>query len=286
MNANELTIKQARELLDRGDLTAIELTQACLLRIKELDRHVKACLTVCSDEALEMAKAADERLKKGERTSLLGIPCLVKDILLTKGIKTTAASKMLENYIAPYDATVVKKIKEAGAIILGKTNLDEFAHGASTENSAYGPTHNPWDLTRVPGGSSGGSAAGVASNMCLFALGTDTGGSIRQPASFCGVCGMKPTYGLVSRFGLMSMTSSTDTVGVFAKTAEDTALVLQTISGKDEKDLTTSETKLKYDFQDSLKGIKIGLPKEYFIDELDGEVKKIVEEKPKRRRSR
>src|SRR3989338_11670203 len=239
MKLNELTIKQVSEMLIDKEITSVELTKACLKRIKEADGKIKACLTVCEKEALAEARAADERRAKGETGFLLGIPYLAKDNIMTRGVKTTAASKILENYTAPYDATIIKKLKRAGAVLLGKTNLDEFAHGASTENSAFGPTHNPWDLSRVPGGSSGGSAAAVAADMCLFALGTDTGGSIRCPAAFCGITGLKPTYGRASRFGLIAMTSSTDVPGPLAKTAADAAIVLSGIAGKDERDVTT-----------------------------------------------
>ncbi len=269
MQLNQLTIKEAIEKLDSKEITSIELTRACLARIKEVDDKIKACLTVCEESALAEAKIADAKRKAGEGGSLLGIPYLVKDIILTKDIKTTAASKILENYIAPYDATVIEKLKKAGAVILGKTNLDEFAHGASTENSAFGPTHNPWNLKRVPGGSSGGSAAAVAADMCLFALGTDTGGSVRYPASFCGVTGIKPTYGRASRFGLMAMTSSTDVPGVLAKTAEDASVVLEAIAGVDKQDATTVDVPVpnyKDDINKGLKKIKIGLPKEYFSE--------------------
>ncbi len=283
MNLNELTIKEARLKLDSGEISALELTKSCLAQIKKLNPEINAVLMICEDEALAAAQEADKRIKGGERNDLLGIPYLCKDNIMAKGIRTTAASKILENYIAPYDATVIKKLKEAGAVLLGKTNLDEFAHGASTENSAYGVTKNPLDLTRVPGGSSGGSAAAVVSNMCLFALGSDTGGSIRQPASFCGLFGLKPSYGRVSRFGLLSMTSSTDVIGPLAKTAYDAALVLKTIAGRDDLDATSApETIIAYEKEimpkGSLKGIKVGLPKEYFLKEMKKEISLCLKE--------
>ena len=280
MKLNTLTIKEASELLENKKITSVELTEACLARIKEVDSKVKACLTVCEREALKTASEADTKIKSGKKGGLLGIPCLVKDNILTKDIKTTAASKILADYVAPYDATIISMIKKAGAVILGKTNLDEFAHGASTENSAFGPTHNPWDLSRVPGGSSGGSAAAVAADMCLFALGTDTGGSIRYPASFCGVVGLKPTYGRSSRFGLIAMTSSTDVPGPLTKTAEDAAIVLQTIAGEDKKDTTTvSEAVPNYlkDINNNSQTIKIGLPKEYFGEGVEKYVLEAIE---------
>ncbi len=277
MNLNELTIKEARLKLDTGEISALELTEACLAQIKKLNPEINAVLTICEDSARDEAKAADVRIKNGENNFLLGIPYLCKDNIMTKGIRTTAASKILENYTAPYDATVIKKLKEAGAILLGKTNLDEFAHGASTENSAYGTTKNPLDLKRVPGGSSGGSAAGVVSNMCLFAIGSDTGGSIRQPASFCGIYGLKPSYGRVSRFGLLSMTSSTDVIGPLTKTAHDASLVLKTIAGRDNLDATSAPEAIEayekiIENSHSLKGIKVGLPKEYFLKEMKKEI--------------
>lgn len=279
MNLNELTIKEAQTLLKQGKITSVELTQACLTRIKAVDEKIKACLTVCEERALTEARMADERLQSGETGELLGIPYLCKDNILTKEIKTTAASKILENYIAPYDATIVARLKEAGAVLLGKTNLDEFAHGASTENSAFGTTHNPYDLDRVPGGSSGGSAAALAADMCLFALGTDTGGSIRCPASFCGVTGLKPTYGRSSRFGLVSMTSSTDVPGPMTKTVEDAAIVEKIIAGLDPLDSTTVDHVVD-DYQallvKKIKGLKIGLPKEYFVEGTDPEVTEAI----------
>ena len=266
---NQLTIKEAREKLLKKEITSVELTEACLNRIKEIDGDIKACLTVCEEEALQEAREADVRIKKGENGDLLGIPYLAKDNILTKGIRTTAASKILENYIAPFDATIINKLKAAGAVLLGKTNLDEFAHGASTENSAFGPTHNPWDLERVAGGSSGGSAAAVAAGMCLFALGTDTGGSIRCPASFCGVVGLKPTYGRSSRFGLIAMTSSTDVPGPITKTVGDAAIVLKAIAGHDKNDATTPEVEVPdyiKNISQSIKGLKIGVPEEFLKD--------------------
>lgn len=275
MKLNELTIKEARELLDSGKTSAVEITKACLSQINQYNKELNACLLVCEKEALLAAKLADERIKSGDRSSLLGIPYLCKDNIMVKGLVTTAASKILQNYIAPYDATVIKKLKAAGAILLGKTNLDEFAHGASTENSAYGATKNPLDLSRVPGGSSGGSAAAVAANMCLFAIGSDTGGSIRQPASFCGLTGLKPSYGRVSRFGLLSMTSSTDVVGPLTKTVTDAAIVLEVISGYDNLDATSSQDGVDYYLEEenkSLKGLRIGLPREYFISGLATEI--------------
>ncbi|MDD3285412.1 MAG: Asp-tRNA(Asn)/Glu-tRNA(Gln) amidotransferase subunit GatA [Patescibacteria group bacterium] len=272
MDGQMFSVALARKELDKGNISSLELTRACLARIYALDPELHACLLVDEQGALAAAEEADERLKNGERGSLLGIPYLAKDILMTKGLKTTAASKMLENYIAPYDATVIKKLKEAGAVMLGKTNLDEFAHGSSTENSAFGPTKNPWDLSRVPGGSSGGSAAAVAAGLCLFALGTDTGGSIRQPASFCNLVGLKPSYGRVSRFGLLSMTSSTDTIGPLTRTVEDAAMVLEVIAGRDKLDATTLAAPLedsRLSLSQGFKGLKIGIVPAYLEGSLD-----------------
>jgi aspartyl-tRNA(Asn)/glutamyl-tRNA(Gln) amidotransferase subunit A len=276
MLLNELTIKEAREKLDTFQISALELTNACLEAIKKRNQELNAVLEICSKEAILEAKQADKKLKQGLRGPLLGIPYLAKDILMTKEVKTTAASKILINYVAPYDATVIKKLKEAGAILLGKTNLDEFAHGASTENSAFGVTKNPHNESRVAGGSSGGSAAAVAANFCLFSLGTDTGGSIRQPASFCGVVGFKPSYGRVSRFGLLSMTSSTDVIGPITKNVEDAALVFEVIQGLDQHDATSLEVKETENFT-GLSGLKIALPREYFSQLKNEGVKKILE---------
>ena len=272
---NKLSLTQAQTKLKNGEISSVDLVTACFDKIKKSDGEIKALITVLEKEALANARIADEKIAKGEWKELLGIPFIAKDNIMTKGAKTTAASKILENYIAPYDATVIKKLEEAGAILIAKSNLDEFAHGASTENSAFGTTHNPYDLTRVPGGSSGGSAAAVASDMCIFAMGTDTGGSIRCPASFCGVVGLKPTYGRASRFGLIAMTSSTDVPGPLTKTVEDAAIVQEIISGTDKNDLTTVDVKIdKYsqELSKNIKGLKIGLPKEYFEEGMDSDV--------------
>lgn len=294
---NELTIKEVSEKLTSSEITSVELTEACLRAIDEKNPDINAFITVLKDEAMEAAKASDERRKSGQTLSQIdGIPIAVKDNMCMLDTKTTAASKILENFVAPYDATVISKLKAAGAVIIGKTNMDEFAMGSSTENSAFGPTKNPADLSRVPGGSSGGSAAAVAANMCIAALGSDTGGSIRQPASFCGVVGFKPTYGAVSRYGLLAMASSLDQIGPITKTAEGAEILFKIISGYDEKDSTSSSlsfqtggapdlesrtgssmssaTRLK----DDMKGIKIGLPKEYFAEGLDPEVKKMIDD--------
>ena len=281
MQLNECTITQARLGLDNKEFTSVELTQACLNVIKQKNKELNAVLTVCEEEALAEAKAADKRIKKGEAGTLTGIPYLAKDNYLTKGVRTTAASKILENYIAPYDATVIKRLREAGAVLLGKTNLDEFAHGSSTENSAFGVVKNPHDVSRVAGGSSGGSAAAVAANMCLFALGSDTSGSIRCPASFCGVVGLKPTYGRASRFGIVAMTSSTDVPGPLAKTAADAAFVQQIISGHDKNDFTTVERAVpdfSPDVASDVAGLKIGVPDEFFISEMDQAVAEKIKE--------
>ncbi len=276
MDLTSLTIRQAHEGLKSKKFTSRELTQAFLDKIKEKDVKIGAYLSITEELALEQADKADERIAKGRDFPMLcGIPCAIKDNILVKDQKCTATSKILENYTALYDATVIKKLKDQGAVILGKTNLDEFAMGGSTENSALGVTKNPNDLERVPGGSSGGSAAAVASDQALYALGTDTGGSIRQPASFCGVVGFKPTYGAVSRYGLIAFASSLDQAGPLAKNVEDAKIIFETISGKDPSDATS----VGYIFQESkidLKGLKIGIPKEYFTEGLDPEVEKII----------
>lgn len=280
MEIVEKTIVELSEKLKKKELTSVEVTKAYLAQIKSQEPKIHAFLAGNEKEALKAAGQSDARRKKGSTLSVLdGIPVAIKDVILTKGIKTTAASKMLENYIPLEDATVVKKLKDAGAIIIGKNNCDAWAHGSSTENSDFGPTKNPWDTSRVPGGSSGGSTAAVAANEAPFSIGTDTGGSIRQPAGFCGVVGLKPTYGLCSRYGLIAMASSFDVPGPITRTVEDNALVLSQIAGKDEKDSTScgSQTKdyLK-DIKKGVKGLKIGMPKEYFREGISKEVKDAV----------
>ncbi|GIW61622.1 MAG: glutamyl-tRNA(Gln) amidotransferase subunit A [Patescibacteria group bacterium] len=275
-----LTIKQAREMLDRKEISSFELTKSYIERIKKLDSQLNAFLTVCEDEALQAAKAADKRIVQGESTPLLGIPIALKDLFITRGIRTTAASKVLENYIPQYDGTVVKRLKDAGAIILGKTNLDAWAHGSSGENSDFQPTKNPYHLDYIPGGSSSGSSVAVAADLALAASGTDTGGSIRLPASFCNVVGLKPTYGRVSRYGVIAMASSLDSIGHFTKTVEDNALYLSVSAGQDPMDATTPPVPVPDYLQKlkaGVKGLKIGVPKEYFIQGLDAKVKACIE---------
>ncbi len=271
MEYYKLTIKEISGLLQKKEVTSLELTRFFLDRIEKIDNRLQTCISVFREEAEKWAIKADERIAKGEKGFLLGIPYLCKDNILTKNLKTTAASKMLENYIAPYNATVIEKLNEAGAVLLGKTNLDEFAHGASTENSAFFVSKNPWDQNRVPGGSSGGSAAAVSAGLCVFALGSDTGGSIRQPSSFCGVSGLKPSYSRVSRYGLMSMTSSTDVIGPITKSAEDAALVMNIIVGFDKNDLTSCPLEVEdytLELSRKIRGKKMGVVWEY-IDSLD-----------------
>ena len=278
MESNRLTISEARRLLDSGELTATKLLEDCLAQIDKGDERLRAIVTLNEAEARQAAAQADKRLAAGEKGSLLGIPYLAKDNFLTKGLRTTASSKILEKYVAPYNATVISQLEKAGAVLIGKINLDEFAHGGSTETSAFGPTHNPWDLSRVPGGSSGGSAAAVAADFCLFALGSDTGGSIRQPAAFCGVVGFKPAYGAVSRFGLISMTSSTDVVGPIAKSVRDAALVYEVIAGADTKDANTYPGGRELGLKEDVSGLKIGLPKEYYDKGLNPKIAASLEQ--------
>ncbi len=275
----DLTLTEAALRLRAGSITAVQLTQAHLDRIADVDPQVKAFLTLTPELALEAAAQADQRRAQGEESPLLGIPLAIKDVLMTKGVQTTCGSRILEGFIAPYTGTAVQKLFDAGAIMLGKTNTDEFAMGSSTENSGYFTTHNPWDLDRVPGGSSGGSAAAVASRMALGALGTDTGGSVRQPASLCGVCAIKPSYGRVSRYGLIAFASSLDQIGVFARTAEDMAVLLNVIAGHDDKDSTSMVIDVP-DYSAALSGdvhgLRVGVPKEYFIDGMQPETEQAV----------
>jgi len=276
MSLTDLTITQAHQGLIKREFSALELCKTYLDKIKKRDREIFAFLTVNEDLALAQAKKIDDFILAGkEIPTLAGIPCAIKDNILVENIRCTAASKILENYVAPYDATVIKKLKNQGVVILGKTNLDEFAMGSSTENSAFFPTKNPLDLKRVPGGSSGGSAAAVAANECLYALGSDTGGSIRQPASFCGVVGLKPTYGAVSRYGLIAFASSLDQIGPITKNVEDAKIVFEAITGKDEMDSTSVDLRFKIkDFK--IQDLRIGVPKEYFVKGIDPEVEKLI----------
>jgi aspartyl-tRNA(Asn)/glutamyl-tRNA(Gln) amidotransferase subunit A len=276
---NCLTISAAAERLRRRDFSALELTRACLERIGAVDPKLNAFITVTEREAIAQAEAADRRLKDGGAPTLCGIPLGIKDIYCTAGVRTTCASKILENFVPPFDATVIAKLRREGAVFVGKTNMDEFAMGSSTENSAFGPTRNPHDLTRVAGGSSGGSAAAVAADECLGALGTDTGGSIREPAAFCGVVGIKPTYSRVSRYGVVAYASSLDQVGPFAKSVGDAAILLRAVAGEDPLDSTCS-TRPVPDYgralTGDLKGLRIGVPKEFFVEGMQPEVETAV----------
>ena len=266
MNLNELTIAEARERLQRREITSVQLTQAVLDRIQAVDDRVGAFITVAAESALDQARAADKRLAEGKAAPLTGIPLSIKDIICTRDLRTTCASRMLHNFVPQYDATVIEKLRKEGAVIVGKVNMDEFGMGSSTEHSAIKTTRNPWDLSCIPGGSSGGSAAAVAADMCLGSLGSDTGGSIRQPASHCGVVGLKPTYGRVSRFGLVAFASSLDQVGVLTKSVPDCALLLKAIAGHDERDSTSAPEPIpdyNQAFKQGLEGITIGLCREY-----------------------
>lgn len=280
MKLHELTISQARKKLDAKEVSSVELTKGCLERQEKVDTKLNAFLTVTKEDALEDAKEADTRIAKGEKTPLLGIPFSLKDMYLTKGIRTTAASKLLENYIPQYSSTVVTKLQKAGAVLLGKNNQDAWAHGSSGENSDFGPTKNPWNLEMVPGGSSSGPAACVAADIAPFSMGTDTGGSIRQPAGFTNTVGLKPTYGRVSRYGVIAMASSFDTMGHFTKTAEDSAMVLSITAGKDPHDATSSPIVVdnySSDLSKDIKGLRVGMPNEYFIDGMDIKARECVE---------
>jgi aspartyl-tRNA(Asn)/glutamyl-tRNA(Gln) amidotransferase subunit A len=286
MSLNELTIIQAAKGLKNREFSSTELTQAVFDQIKKIDGQINAFLSFNEEEALKQAKTIDEaRLKNKELNLLAGIPVAIKDVILVKGLKCTAGSKILENYVSPYDATVIEKLKSAGAVIIGKTNLDEFAMGSSTENSAFKITKNPHNLACVAGGSSGGSAAAVAANETIYALGSDTGGSIRQPASFCGVVGFKPTYGAVSRFGLIAMASSLDQIGPLTKTVEDCMLVFDAIKGKDMLDSTSVELNQRPEIRNQkpeIKNLRVGMPKEYFAEGIDPGVEELVKQAIKR----
>ncbi|MEK7088857.1 MAG: Asp-tRNA(Asn)/Glu-tRNA(Gln) amidotransferase subunit GatA [Patescibacteria group bacterium] len=274
IDIKNLTIEKAGEMMKNGELTSVDLVSACLKNIEEKNKELNVFLEVFND-VLEQAKKADEIVKSGKGTKLTGIPIAIKDNILITGHKVSSGSKILENYKASYDAFVIKKLKEAGVILIGRTNMDEFAMGSSTENSAYGPVKNPIDSSRVPGGSSGGSAAAVASGMVLGALGSDTGGSIRQPASFCGLVGMKPTYGTVSRSGLTAMSSSLDQIGPFAKTSEDAKIIFDCIAGHDEMDSTSIDL-ISPKF--NLGGKIIGIPRDFLKEGVDPEVLQNFEE--------
>ena len=286
MDITELTVHELQEKLKNKELTVTDITKAYVDRINEKEKDVEAFVTTLTDEALEQAKDIQAKIDEGEISGdFAGIPIGIKDNMCTKGVRTTCSSKMLENFIAPYDATVVEKLNKENMIDFGKLNMDEFAMGGSTEYSYFKKTKNPWDLNKVPGGSSGGSAAAVAANLVPWALGSDTGGSIRQPASFCGVVGLKPTYGLVSRYGLVAFASSLDQIGPITKDVRDSAMLLNIIAGHDEKDSTSAEVEKK-DYtrclNNDVKGLKIGVPREFFAEGINEEVKerleKIIEE--------
>ncbi|OGW34044.1 MAG: aspartyl/glutamyl-tRNA amidotransferase subunit A [Nitrospirae bacterium GWD2_57_9] len=282
MELYQRTIHELHNMLKKGETTSVAITDSVLKRIDAVEGKVKSYITVTADIARAQAEAADKRIKAGDTSSpLLGIPIAIKDNMCTEGIATTCASKILGNFVPPYNATVVAKLKQAGSVLCGKPNMDEFAMGSSTENSGYFITRNPWDLDRIPGGSSGGSAAAVAADECIGSLGSDTGGSIRQPAACCGVVGLKPTYGRVSRFGLVAFASSLDQIGPLTKDVTDTALLMNVIAGHDPKDSTSADIPAP-DFTKALKkdmkGLRVGLPKEYFIEGMDPQVDKAVRE--------
>jgi aspartyl-tRNA(Asn)/glutamyl-tRNA(Gln) amidotransferase subunit A len=284
MQSNELyqlTIHEAHKLLKQREISSVELTKSVLKRIAKIEGQVHACVTITEDVALEEAEEVDNYIKTANEISpLIGIPTLIKDVICTKGIRTTCSSKMLEDFVPPYNATVMEKLKAQKVVVVGKTNMDEFAMGSSTEHSAFFPTHNPWDLSRVPGGSSGGSAVAVATDETIYALGSDTGGSIRQPAGFCNVVGLKPTYGRVSRFGLVAFASSLDQIGPITKDVTDCALVINAIAGYDPRDSTSVPHPVPdYTRQliPDIKGLKIGIPKEYFVEGMQNEVRTALE---------
>jgi len=281
----ELTIHEAHDLLRKGEVSAVELTQAVIERIVEVDNQVKAYLTITPEWALEQAQEADHRIAAWRKDPsnpldpLTGIPLAIKDVICVAGVPTTCGSKILEDFTPPYDATVIEHLRQRGAVILGKTNMDEFAMGSSTENSGFFPTRNPWDLSRVPGGSSGGSAAALAADECLGALGSDTGGSVRQPAAFCGVAGLKPTYGRISRYGLVAFASSLDQIGPFGKDVSDCAIMLQAIAHYDPRDSTSVDVPTPNYAQaliPDIKGMRVGVPREYFVEGMQPGVETAV----------
>lgn len=277
---HDLTIEQAHKLLVKKEVSSVELTKAVLERISQVEDKVHSFVTVTGESALRQAEEADARIKQGDVSPLTGIPALIKDNLCTEGIRTTCSSRMLENFVPPYSATVIERLNEAGMVMVGKGNMDEFAMGSSNEHSSFFPTRNPWDMERVPGGSSGGPAASVAAGEAIYSLGSDTGGSIRQPASFCGVVGMKPTYGRVSRFGLVAFASSLDQIGPMTKDVTDCALVLNAIAGHDPRDATSANRPVP-DYTASLipdlKGMKLGVPKEYFVEGMEAGVRAAID---------
>ncbi len=280
-NFEYLELSELRKLLDEKKVSSLELTEYFLKRIESINPKLNAYLTVCSEEAREDAKRADAYIAApGENPLLCGIPYAAKDLFLTRGIRTTASSRILENYIAPYDATAVVKVKEQYGVLLGKTNLDEFAHGSSTETSAFGSSRNPWDLSRNPGGSSGGSSSAVSAGIAPWSLATETGGSIRQPASLTGTSGWKPTYGRVSRYGVIAMASSLDSIGVIGNSVRDLAMLASVISGKDDRDSTTGSVEVGNYYRNidtNVKGVKIGVPEEYFVSGMEEGVRKAIE---------
>ncbi len=279
MDLHELSLSAAAAKLRSGETTSVALTEAMLARVEKYNPSLNAFLYVNAEGALEQAKQADARIAANDASPLTGIPLAIKDVICVKGLPATAGSRILKNYRPPYNATVIEKLNAAGAVILGKTNTDEFAMGSSTENSAFGPAHNPWDTSRVPGGSSGGSAVAVSAGLAFGALGTDTGGSVRQPGSLCGIVGLKPSYGRVSRFGLIAFASSLDQVGVLTRTAEDAAILLQVIAGNDPNDGTSMPIPVPNypaELGRDLKGLRIGLPKEYFVSGVQSEVSAAV----------
>ena len=279
MELYKLTIHELKEKLKRREISARELTLEFIKRIERVEKDIHSFITLTKDDALKQAEDIDNKIKAGKDLPLLGIPLAIKDLICIRGVRTTCGSKILSNYVPPYDATVIKKLSDSGAVFLGKLNMDEFAMGSSTETSHFGVTRNPWNLDVIPGGSSGGSAASVSADECAGSLGSDTGGSIRQPASMCGITGLKPTYGRVSRFGLVAFASSLDQIGPMTKDVTDTAILMNVISGRDPLDSTSADFPVP-DFTKSLlnnvKGLKIGIPKEYFVEGMDGDVEKSV----------